>query len=130
MSPTPPPTPPTGGREGEDRVERTFNSAIERPAGERLRFVDEACKDDAELGERVRRLLAAYERAGENLDQIVNPELQREFARLKPEETGLNRTEIHFEIFAFARDVTAPLCLNYGPPPPSTHTAHPTRGMI
>src|SRR6185369_9062370 len=29
-----------------------------------------------------------YERAGEKLDQIVSPELQQEFARLKPEEAG------------------------------------------
>jgi hypothetical protein len=96
MSPAPSPTPPAGegGREPaeavgrEDRVERVFDSAVERPTGERLRFVDEACKDDAELGERVRRLLDAYERAGEKLDQIVSPELQLEFARPKPEEEG------------------------------------------
>lgn len=30
----------------------------------------------------------AYEQAGEKLDQVVSPELQQEFARLKPEETG------------------------------------------
>jgi serine/threonine protein kinase len=73
---------------GEDRVERTFNSAIERPTDQRLRFVDEACKDNAELGERVRRLLGAYERAGDKLDDIVSPELEYEFGRLKPEEAG------------------------------------------
>jgi hypothetical protein len=79
MSPTPPPTPPPGGETGPidesgaapersggvDRVEATFNSAVERPTAERLRFVDEACKDGAELRDRVRRLLEAHERAGE-----------------------------------------------------------------
>ena len=94
MSPTPPPTPPAGEGDcepsetpgevvcGEDRVERVFDSAMARPTDESLRLVDEACKDDTELRERVGRLLEAYERAGEKLDQIVSPELQQEFARM------------------------------------------------
>jgi serine/threonine protein kinase len=33
-------------------------------------------------------LLAAYEKAGDEFEEVVSPELQQEFLRLKPEEAG------------------------------------------
>jgi hypothetical protein len=66
---------------GKDRLEGAFNSAIEWPTDERLKIVDQMCKDDAALRNRVRHLLESHEQASENLDQIVSPELQNAFFR-------------------------------------------------
>src|SRR4030095_2737873 len=66
---------------GEDCREKAFNSAIEWPTDERLKIVDEMCKDDAALRNRVRHLLESQERASESLDKIVSPELQNAYFR-------------------------------------------------
>ncbi len=49
--------------EGRRRVEELFEAALERPVGERAAWLREACWDDPELHDRVRRLLAAHERS-------------------------------------------------------------------
>ena len=90
--PIPPPPNPRGGeaesREAKDRVEATFDQAIELKPRDRSKYLEEACGEDAELHERVRRLLEAHERAGEVFDEAFRPEVERELARLKPEEAG------------------------------------------
>ena len=42
--------------------ETIFHLAVEKPPGERAALLDEACRADAELRERVERLLAEHER--------------------------------------------------------------------
>src|SRR6187399_2584049 len=69
------------------RAEETFNSALSRPPEEREAFVAEACGNDTRLMLQVRGLLAAHEAAGDFL-QTDSPAVQRELARLKPEDAG------------------------------------------
>jgi serine/threonine protein kinase len=49
------------------RVKDIFAEAIEKPASDRMAFVDATCGADADLRERVRRLLKVHETAGEFL---------------------------------------------------------------
>jgi serine/threonine protein kinase len=72
------------------RAEATFNSALERPAGEREAFVAGACGEDAEMAAEVGALLAAHEAAGDFLktDAPLSPEIEEQLTRLKPEEEG------------------------------------------
>ena len=53
------------------RLQDLFHQAGERPLAEREAFLQDACGDDAELAERVRRLLAADEGAEERLAGAV-----------------------------------------------------------
>ena len=46
------------------RAKQVFNEALEKSGPERLRFVDSACGEDAELRSQVLVLLAAHDRAG------------------------------------------------------------------
>jgi serine/threonine protein kinase/tetratricopeptide (TPR) repeat protein len=72
------------------RVEELFHCALERAPGEREAYVNEACAWDKELKEGVQELLIAHEAAA-NFLQPGNPklpEIERELARLKPEEAG------------------------------------------
>ena len=74
-----------------DRLIEIFNEAKARSAGEeRDGFVAEACRDDAGLKEQVLSLLQAHESAGKFLrsQPALSPEIERELARLKPEESG------------------------------------------
>ncbi len=41
------------------RLQELFDQALERPEGERSRFIEEACADDADLAARIHRLLRA-----------------------------------------------------------------------
>jgi hypothetical protein len=47
------------------RVNELFHAALERPPGERARFVADAAADDADVHREVLSLLAAHDRAGE-----------------------------------------------------------------
>ncbi|HLL47591.1 MAG TPA: hypothetical protein VK399_12825, partial [Longimicrobiaceae bacterium] len=58
--------------EGRRRVEELFEAALERPTVERAAWLREACWDDPELHGRVRRLLAAHERAEGVLEHPVD----------------------------------------------------------
>ncbi|MEP6670433.1 MAG: protein kinase, partial [Chthoniobacter sp.] len=72
------------------RAEATFNSALERPPAERAAFVAKACGDETALHAEVRELLAAHEGAAGFMaeGETLSPEVEREMARLKPEEGG------------------------------------------
>src|SRR6185503_2488064 len=85
-----PPRPPALSAERAARAEAVFNSALERPVAQREAYVVEACGDDEDLQQRVRRLLAAHEQAEGFLeaDAPHSPEIEEQFARLKPEEAG------------------------------------------
>jgi len=65
-----------------DRIEQIFNQAIEIPApGERGAFVRRACGEDAELQQRVEKLLRAHDAAGGFLNSDATelvPTLQSE----------------------------------------------------
>jgi hypothetical protein len=58
--------------ESTDRVEATFNMVLKGAPNEQARILEEACGDDADLRARVRRLLAAHERAGEVFDEVIS----------------------------------------------------------
>jgi serine/threonine protein kinase len=83
------PLPPSGNQAEvhNQGVETMFHSALEQPSGDRAAFVVKACGDDAELQQRVRQLLAAYERS-EVLEGSLSSDLEAELARLMPENTG------------------------------------------
>jgi serine/threonine protein kinase len=51
-----------------NRVQAVFLAAVERPAAERLAFLDETCGTDADLRRRVEALLAAHDAPGSFLD--------------------------------------------------------------
>ena len=93
-TPMPPPPPPKPGPPSRPkppaRAEATFNSALERPPAEREAFVAQACGDDTVLVAEVRGMLAANEGAGDfpKAEAPHSPEVERELARLKPEESG------------------------------------------
>src|SRR5262245_39029764 len=85
MRPATPTRPETPGK-----AEAIFNAALERLAKEREVYVAQACVDDAELLAEVRELLKAHE-ASEGFmaeEAPLSPEIERELARLKPEESG------------------------------------------
>src|SRR3954462_10510367 len=72
------------------RAEAVFHLVLESAAADREAPLVQQCGDDAELTQRVRRLLVAHE----NVDDLLNtegpysPEIEAELARLKPEEAG------------------------------------------
>ncbi len=74
----------------EQRAERLFYDALDRPRDEREAFLKAACLDDSGLRAEVDELLRAHEEAEGFLkaDVPVSADLQAEFARLKPEEAG------------------------------------------
>ena len=74
-----------------DREIDVFNRAKLHPPGEeRRRFVEAACDGDASLCAKVDELLRAHDEAGSflNANGVVSPEVEEEFARLRPEEPG------------------------------------------
>jgi tetratricopeptide (TPR) repeat protein/serine/threonine protein kinase len=73
------------------RLSEIFNEAKVRPPGaERDRFLAEACCGDARFQAEVEQLLRAYEDASRFLKpgRGISPELEAQFAALKPEEAG------------------------------------------
>ena len=74
----------------EPRHEVLFYEALELPAPDRPRFLDEACGENGELRAEVEELLRAHEGAAEFLPQDgpAAPELEGEFGRVKPEQAG------------------------------------------
>jgi serine/threonine protein kinase/Leucine-rich repeat (LRR) protein len=72
------------------RAEATFHAALELPPGDRDRYISDACKNDEDLQRHVRELLRAHEDAGEFLNSTgaTSPEVEKELARLKPEQPG------------------------------------------
>jgi serine/threonine protein kinase/Leucine-rich repeat (LRR) protein len=72
------------------RVEALFHAALDRSAGkEREDFLQAECGGDPAVAMRVRRLLEAHEHSDRLLaDAPLSPEIERELARLKPEEVG------------------------------------------
>jgi serine/threonine protein kinase len=87
--PSHPPGPPKLRPDLAARAAATFNSALDRPIGERAAFVAGECVGDDELHQHVRRLLAAHEGAGGFLGEPpMASEIEEELARHKPEEAG------------------------------------------
>ncbi len=72
------------------RVEAIFLTATEiAEPNERAAFLERECGDDLPLRNRVGALLDSHDEAGDFLQPAAsNPELEAEFARLKPEEAG------------------------------------------
>jgi len=72
------------------RAEALFHAAAEIVApGERALFLQRECAGDDALRARVKTLLASHDQATRFLDPAASsPELEAEFARLKPEESG------------------------------------------
>ena len=72
------------------RTEAIFHAAAEiAEPGERAAFLDRECGDDFALRARVEALLASHNEAGDFLNvSAPSPEMDVEFARLKPEEAG------------------------------------------
>jgi len=72
------------------RAEALFHAAAEIVApGERVLFLQRECAGDDALRARVKTLLASHDQATRFLDPAASsPELEAEFARLKPEESG------------------------------------------
>jgi eukaryotic-like serine/threonine-protein kinase len=68
------------------RIEAIFHEALERAPAEREAFVLEASGGDESLQREVQRLLIAHEDATAYFEPPNSPELDAEFARLKPEE--------------------------------------------
>lgn len=69
-------------------MEEIFNHALERTPSGRSAFVAKSSQGDSELEMRVRQLLDAHERAGTAFDRALDPAIEHELARLKPEEGG------------------------------------------
>jgi serine/threonine protein kinase/tetratricopeptide (TPR) repeat protein len=70
------------------RLEEIFHSALERAIEDRASFLAEATSGDADLQEQVKRLLLAFQQSEELFEKPFTPEIERELARLKPEEEG------------------------------------------
>ena len=84
--PSGPPKPPARPQPANLRAEATFNSALERPAGERAAHLVQVCGDDDALHAEVIALLKAHEAAEDIMpdDAPLSPEAEAEMARLKP----------------------------------------------
>ena len=68
-----------------------FQETIELSSPDaREKFLAQRCADDPELRQRVRQLLEAHEEAGDflKIGAPLSPEVEAQFARLKPEESG------------------------------------------
>ena len=72
------------------RAEALFLAAADFAAPqERAAFLDRECGGDLALRARVEALLASHDDAGDFLQTAApSPEMEAEFARLKPEESG------------------------------------------
>jgi len=70
------------------RIEAIFHEALERVPAEREAFIAKECEGDESLQREVQRLLIAHEDATAYFEPPSSPELDAEFARLKPEEAG------------------------------------------
>ena len=70
------------------RVEAIFHEALKRAPAERGAFIAKECEGDESLQREIQRLLIAYEDASTYFEPPNSPELDAEFARLKPEEAG------------------------------------------
>ncbi len=68
--------------------ERIFQAAAALPAHERGTYLDSACGDRLDLRARLERLLASREAPGFMDAPPLDPDIERELARLKPEEAG------------------------------------------
>ena len=55
------------------KVEEVFRAALDREAGERGRYIDNACQHDVALRKEVVSLIAAHEQAGSFLEQPAVP---------------------------------------------------------
>lgn len=62
-----------------ERIEEVFFSALERSGDERQQFVEEACGNDPDLLERVRRLLEAHDRGDDFLNISSHESLRKTF---------------------------------------------------
>src|SRR6266550_398322 len=89
-----PPRPLSGSRgprpEWVVRAEEVFHLLRECSPSERETLLAEECGGDDKLAQRVRRLLAASDQAGDLLpgETPWSPEVEAELARLKPEEAS------------------------------------------
>jgi WD40 repeat protein/serine/threonine protein kinase len=73
------------------RAAATFNVVVEKPVPDREAFLAQACAGDTVLMGEVRALIAAHDAAGGGFMQENSPVstgIERELARLKPEESG------------------------------------------
>jgi serine/threonine protein kinase/Tfp pilus assembly protein PilF len=61
------------GERDRDRERAIFGEALARPPEERLEFLRSACAGDGLLEERIRRLLAAHDRATASDNQVMRP---------------------------------------------------------
>ena len=68
--------------------EEIFKAAAVLPAEERAAYLDAACAGSLELRARLERLLASHQAPGFMDAPPLAPEIERELARLKPEEPG------------------------------------------
>ena len=79
-----------------DRVIEVFNQAQIQPPGElRREFIAHACGDDESLCAKVTAMLGEHDGSFVNADAAVSPEIEAEFARLKPEEVGERDRSLH-----------------------------------
>ena len=76
-----------------ERLARLFAEAIERPAGERQQFLDEACRDAPALRAEAESLLAAHDAAGGFLDDPDTTWGERALEEPPPERAGPYRLE-------------------------------------
>jgi hypothetical protein len=67
--------------------EEIFQAAAAMPAGERAAYLDAVCGADLTLRVRIERLLASHE-GSEFMQPALSSEMEEQFARLKPEESG------------------------------------------
>ena len=68
--------------------EQIFQAAAALPPHERGSYLDAACGDDLALRARLERLLASREAPGFMDAPPLDPDIEAELARLKPEEAG------------------------------------------
>ena len=76
--------------EADERAEMIFFQALKQQLDEREAFLNQECGTDTRLRAEVDGLLRDHEKAGSFLsaNAPVSPEMEAEFARLKPEEVG------------------------------------------
>src|SRR4029079_15471625 len=95
--PPPPPRPKPGPLPPRPRrppalggAQEIFEAALEHDPGARDAYLATACGENSTLLAEVRALLTAHEAAGDFMrdDAQLSPDLERELARLKPEEGG------------------------------------------
>src|SRR5438093_5579620 len=86
------------------RVDNLLQAALERPAGDRAEFLQQACAGDEALEREVRSLLASQQEAGSLLESPALEVAAREIGRLKSEdalessEFPIGATASHYRI--------------------------------